>query len=288
MADGVGWMASRDGAGEAGDRSLPALMATCELAVREAGRLLREHWAEFLEAGVGFKGPVDLVTEGDRRSEECILRTLRSRYPQDAVLAEERGEVGGDSPYRWLVDPLDGTTNYAHGLPVFAVSVAVEREGQVLAGAVYEPVADRLYVAGRGLGARRNGRPLRVSQQGRLEMALLATGFAYHSRSPDQANLDHFANFSREAQGIRRLGAAALDLCWVAEGWFDGFWEYGLHPWDVAAGMLVVEEAGGRATDFLGRPVRLSGAVHIVASNGRLHEAMLAVLARGNTGIRRA
>ena len=268
------------------ERSIEALMETCELAVRRAGALLREHWTEFLASGLSFKGPVDLVTEGDRRSEEQILAALRSRYPDDAVLTEERGFMGGRSPYRWLIDPLDGTTNYAHGLPVFAVSVAVEREGQVLAGAVYEPVAERMYVAGRGMGARRNGRLLRVSAVAELDRCLLATGFAYNLRDTDQTNLDHFANFSRRAQGIRRLGAASLDLCWVAEGWFDGFWEYRLHPWDVAAGMLVVEEAGGKVTDFLGRSLLLEAeTVNIVASNGRVHDAMLAVLALGRTGM---
>ncbi|HEY8486306.1 MAG TPA: inositol monophosphatase family protein [Limnochordales bacterium] len=267
-------------------RSITALMETCEQAARRAGTLLREHWEEFLRSGLTFKGPVDLVTEGDRRSEEQIVAALRARFPEDAVLAEERGAVGGASPYRWLIDPLDGTTNYAHGFPVFAVSVAVERDGQVLAGAVYEPVADRLYVAGRGHGAHRNGRRLRVSSVGELELSLLATGFAYNLRQSDETNLDHFANFSRRAQGIRRLGAAALDLCWVAEGWFDGFWEYRLHPWDVAAGMLVVEEAGGRVSDFWGQPLRLDGpTVDIVASNGRIHEAMLQVLRLGRTGM---
>ncbi|MEW6048646.1 MAG: inositol monophosphatase family protein, partial [Bacillota bacterium] len=145
------------------ERGIESMMETAEEAATRAGQLLREHWKEFLAAGIGFKGPVDLVTEGDRRSEATVLEVIRSRFPEDDVLAEERGAVGRGAEYRWLIDPLDGTTNYAHGLPIFAVSVAVERHGEVLAGAVYEPVADRLYVAGRGLGARRNGRVLRVS-----------------------------------------------------------------------------------------------------------------------------
>lgn len=264
-------------------------METAQEAATRAGRLLHDHWREFLEAGIGFKGPVDLVTEGDRRSEATILEVIRSRYPHDAVLTEERGEVGEAGEYRWLVDPLDGTTNYAHALPVFAVSVAVERRGQLLAGAVYEPATGRLYVAGRGMGARRDGRVLRVSAVPELDRALLATGFAYNIRETDQTNLDHFDHFSRRSQGIRRLGAASLDLCWVAEGWLDGFWEHRLHPWDVAAGVLVVEEAGGRVTDFFGRPLDLSRpTVDVVASNGLIHRAMLDVLRLGRTGMTEA
>ncbi|WP_324668308.1 inositol monophosphatase family protein [Geochorda subterranea] len=270
-------------------RSITELMETAQEAVVRAGRLLHEHWREFLEAGVGFKGPVDLVTEGDRRSEATILEVIRSRYPDDAILTEERGAVGRESEYRWLVDPLDGTTNYAHGLPVFAVSVAVERQGQLLAGSVYEPATGRLYVAGRGEGARRDGRVLRVSGTRELDRSLLATGFAYNLRETDETNLDHFDHFSRRAQGIRRLGAAALDLCWVAEGWFDGFWEYRLHPWDVAAGVLLVQEAGGRVTDFFGAPLDLCRpTLDVVASNGQIHGAMLRVLELGHTGMHRA
>lgn len=262
-------------------------METAAQAATRAGALLRDHWAEFLASGLSFKGPVDLVTEGDRRSEQQVIEVIRSRYPDDDVLTEERGAIEGDGGYRWLVDPLDGTTNYAHGLPVFAVSVAVERGGEVLAAAVYEPVAERLYQAGRGKGARRNGRLLRVSWIGELDRALLATGFAYNIRDTEETNLDHVANFARRVQGIRRLGSAALDMCWVAEGWFDGFWEYRLHPWDVAAGLLIVEEAGGRVSDFFGQPLRLvgEGPVNVVASNGRIHGAMLEVLRLGRTGM---
>lgn len=271
----------------AGPRNIAALMETAQEAATRAGRLLQEHWNEFLAAGIGFKGPVDLVTEGDRRSEAIILEVIRSRFPDDAVLTEERGALREGAEYRWLIDPLDGTTNYAHGLPVFAVSVAVERRGELLAGAVFEPATGRLYVAGRGAGARRNGRTLRVSSVTELDKSLLATGFAYNLRETDQTNIDHLDNFSRRAQGIRRLGAASLDLCWVAEGWFDGFWEYRLHPWDVAAGVLIVQEAGGQVTDFFGRPLSLARpTVNIVASNGRIHRAMLEVLRLGRTGMR--
>ncbi|MBE3598897.1 MAG: inositol monophosphatase [Limnochordaceae bacterium] len=264
-------------------------METARMAAERAGRLLREHWQEFLAAGIGFKGPVDLVTEGDRRSEAAIVEIIRSRHPDHDLLTEERGALGEGADHRWLVDPLDGTTNYAHGFPVFAVSVAVEYRGQLQAAAVYEPVSERSYVAGRGRGAWRNGRRLTVSTVEELDRSLLATGFAYDLReAEEETNLDHFDHFSRAAQGIRRLGAAAMDLCWVAEGWLDGFWEYRLHPWDVAAGILLVEEAGGRVTGFRGealdlRQLRL---VNIVASNGRIHDAMLRVLEQGRTGMR--
>lgn len=269
------------------DVAIASLVDAAREAAVRGGRLLFEHWQEFLAKGYAFKGPVDLVTEGDRRSEAAIVELLRARFPDHDVLTEEGGALGRGAEYRWLVDPLDGTTNYAHGLPVFAVSVAVERQGELLAAAVYQPEPGYLYLAGKGAGASRNGRALRVSPVESLDRSLLATGFPYNVRETDENNIDHFDHFSRVAQGIRRLGAAALDLCWVAEGWLDGFWEVRLHPWDVAAGMLIVQEAGGHVTDLFGRPIDLRQleTVDIVATNGRVHRGMLEVLQKGRTGM---
>jgi len=178
-----------------------------------------------------------------------------------------------------VIDPLDGTSNYAHGYPRFCVSIGIERRGVAMVGVVYDPLLDELFAAVRGQGAKLNDRPLRVSAEDRLERAMLATGFAYDVHRSLEDNLDHFAAFAKTAQAIRRDGSAALNLCYVAAGRFDGFWEIKLHPWDVAAGILIVEEAGGRTSDFSGHPSCASGR-EIIASNARLHEAMLEILQR--------
>jgi len=252
------------------------LSLAIELA-RRAGALQRERYETALEIGTK-SAPVDLVTEVDKACEAMIVAALEARRPDDAILAEEGGGLDrAGATWRWVIDPLDGTTNYAHGYPRFCVSIGVEREGERTLGAVYDPLMDELYHAARGEGAFRNGRPVRVSPETELGRSLLATGFAYDRRESEVDNLDHFGAFLKRARALRRDGSAALDLCYVASGRLDGYWELKLQPWDVAAGALILEEAGGRFSDFGGGAGARSGR-EVVASNGRIHDAMLAVL----------
>jgi len=245
--------------------------------VRAAGAILRQGWGR---AGqIDFKGEVDLVTEYDRRAEALIVTALRERFPTHHIYAEEQGDAGpGDSPFTWLIDPLDGTTNFAHGFPVFAVSVGLMHQGERLVGVVYDPTRDELFTAGLEMGARLNGAPAHVSETGTLDRALLATGFAYDRRTAADNNVGNVARFIRRCQGLRRAGAAALDLAYVACGRLDGYWEMGLNPWDVTAGTLIVQEAGGRVTDFHGGDREHPSGRRIIASNGRIHAEMLDVL----------
>jgi myo-inositol-1(or 4)-monophosphatase len=250
------------------------LEAACRLA-RGAGAILRAGWGQ--DHQPEFKGAIDLVTDFDRRSEEFLVGEIRRRFPAHAVLTEESGAHAG-SGVRWILDPLDGTTNFAHNYPFFAVSVAAEAEGRVEAGCVYDPVRDELFAAQRGGGAALNGRPIRVSSIPELGRALLVTGFPYDVRQHPERVLPLFTAFLTEAQAIRRDGSAALNLCYLACGRFDGFWEAALAPWDMAAGALIVEEAGGTVTDYVGGPFRLEGR-EILASNGLIHPAMRALIA---------
>lgn len=240
---------------------------------------------------VEHKGAVDLVTQADRASEEAIVSALRAAFPGHAILAEEGGgaELGSGGPI-WLVDPLDGTTNFAHGFPVFVVSMALRDDAGLAAAVVYDPLRDECFSAARGRGASLNGAPVHVSACPDLDRALLATGFPYDRRTAEDNNVRSFGTFIRRCQGIRRAGAAALDLAYVACGRLDGYWEPRLQPWDVAAGMLIVREAGGRVTDYTGDDGQ-PGTIHnreIVASNGRFHGEMIAVLSelypRGSSG----
>jgi myo-inositol-1(or 4)-monophosphatase len=245
---------------------------------RAAGALLRDHFGRIVE--VSYKSsPIDLVTEADLLSESLIKDRIAAHYPRHAILAEESGPQEGDSDYRWLIDPLDGTTNYAHGYPFFCVTLALEYRGEVVLGVAYDPLREELFVAERGAGATLNGRPIRVSRTETLAHGLLATGFPYTIRSQPDESLAYFARFVKTAQAIRRDGSAVLDLCYLACGRFDGFWELGLKPWDMAAGALMVEEAGGRVTRLDGSRFRLYEP-EIVASNGLIHEEMIAVLTR--------
>ena len=213
----------------------------------------------------------DLVTEADREAEAAIRSYLLGRHPDHAFLGEEGGAEGGGR-YRWIVDPLDGTVNFAHRFPFYAVSVALERDGELLLGVVLDAVHDELFTAVRGGGARLNGAPIRVSQTAELKRSLLATGFPYDVDRVPEA-VEYFRRVLAHGVPVRRPGAAALDLAYVAAGRIDGFWEMKLNPWDVAAGVLLIEEAGGRVTDLKGRPYALGGR-YIVASNGRLHEPL--------------
>ncbi|MCS6913281.1 MAG: inositol monophosphatase family protein [Myxococcales bacterium] len=262
-----------------------------DLLYLDTARALAEEAGAVLRAGAmspqqaESKGErADLVTRFDREAEQTIVAGLRARYPSHAVLAEEGGAQPGspDAP-RWIVDPLDGTTNFAHGLPLFSVSIACEVQGVVRVGVVVAPALGWTFTAVRGGGAFCNGRPLAVSQTTVLDEALLVTGFPYDKRSSEQDNLAQFAALEKRVHGVRRLGSAALDLALVACGWLDGYWEMKMKPWDLAAGLLLVEEAGGRTSDWQGRPVNLWQG-DAVATNGHLHEALLAALGATQRG----
>jgi myo-inositol-1(or 4)-monophosphatase len=244
-------------------------------AVLRAGAIQKARYGQHIE--VRHKGPVDLVTDVDRACEDAILETLRSRAPGHDIVTEETQLAKTGSRYCWFVDPLDGTTNYAHGYPCFCSSVALAQDGVVVAGAVYEPLREELFTAERGAGAHVNGRRLKVSTTVDLKSALMVTGFPYDIHEKVSERLRYFNLFIRHARAIRRDGAAALDLSFLAAGRFDAFFEESLQPWDVLAGGLIVEEAGGRVSDFAGGPIGLQGA-QVLASNGRLHDAMLGLL----------
>ncbi|MEP6635340.1 MAG: inositol monophosphatase family protein [Acidobacteriota bacterium] len=247
---------------------------------RDAGGVLIDRLGR---AQVSNKGAIDLVTEADLASEKLIIERVRSHYPRHAILAEESGASDGEgtssreSEWKWIIDPLDGTTNYAHGYPFFCVSIGVEHGGRIELGVVYDPVRDEMFAVERGQGATLNERPMRVSTVESLDRAMLCTGFPYNVRErPDFAR--DFVKFTMQGQAVRRDGSAALDLAYIACGRFDGFWEDGLNAWDVAAGVLLIEEAGGRISDFRGEPLDIYSA-KVLATNGRVHESMMRVLA---------
>ena len=247
---------------------------------RDAGRLLAERFGRSLR--VTNKSELDLVTESDLASERMIIDRIKTYYPRHAILAEESGASGpadraAQDEWRWIIDPLDGTTNYAHGLPIFSVSIALEIARRVELGVAYNPSLDELYVAERGRGATVNDQLIAVSTTATLEQSLLTTGFPYDIRETQQNNLAQYAAFAMRSRGVRRLGSAVLDLAWVAAGRLDGLWELRLGAWDVAAASLFVEEAGGRISNLVGDVMNLD-APAVVASNGRIHDEMLAVL----------
>jgi myo-inositol-1(or 4)-monophosphatase len=243
--------------------------------VREVGKLLLQSLGK--AQSIQFKGRANLVTEMDRRSEAHLIQAIRARYPDHAILSEEAGALpGGDGQPEWILDPLDGTTNYVHGLPYFCVALALRQGAQLQAGLVYHPYVDELYTAERGRGAFMNGRPLQVSVTPVLDDALLTTGFPSDlSRAPD-TNIEHFLALMPKTRAIRRMGSASLDLCNVAAGRLDGFWQPTMLVWDVAPGAIIVEEAGGRVADFAGNAGLYEG--NIVASNGKIHTALIEVL----------
>lgn len=219
---------------------------------------------------------IDLVTEFDRKSQEAIVGVLQAQCPDHGLLGEENLDATTDSDYLWVLDPIDGTTNYAHHSPIYSVSIGLVHHGRPLVGVVYAPELNELYVAAKGQGATLNGQSIGISHNAALSESVLGTGFAYDLTLIDR-NLVHFERFVRRSRAIRRLGSAALDLCWVAAGRFDGYWELALNAWDVCAGWLIVTEAGGRVTDFSGDEYKLF-ANTLVCSNGLIHEQMLAVL----------
>ena len=247
---------------------------------REAGNLLVQRLGV---AKITTKGDINLVTEADIAAENLIIERIRSHYPQHGILAEESGEAvlvsGKRSEWKWIVDPLDGTTNYAHSYPCFAVSIGLEHAGELVIGVVYDPMRDEMFAAERGQGATLNDRRIRVSSVEELSASMLCTGFPYNVRErPDFAK--EFVKFTMEAQAVRRDGSAALDLAYVACGRFDGFWEDGLSPWDIAAGAVLIQEARGKITNFNDRPVDIYNE-QVLASNGLIHDTMMQVINRG-------
>jgi myo-inositol-1(or 4)-monophosphatase len=247
------------------------------LTAKESGKIQREWMGK--DKKVELKGEINLVTEVDRICERRIIEIIKETFPDHNILTEETPMPEGSSPFRWIIDPLDGTTNYAHGYPCFCTSIAVELEREIVVGVIYDPLLDELFTAQQGRGASLNGARITVSATEQLTNALICTGFPYDLRESPVNNLNHFTNFIMEARAIRRDGSAALDLCYVAAGRFDGFWELKLNPWDVAAGNLIVAEAGGRVTDFGGKALNIYSQ-ETLASNGRIHEEMIGVLGK--------
>ena len=243
---------------------------------RQAGSLLKDNWLRTKTVEIKTD-IVDLITNVDRAADALITEALHTRLPDHQVLAEESALSGPASPYRWYIDPLDGTTNFAHTFPHFAVSLGLTYESHPIVGVVYDPLRDELFCARRGTGASLNGRPIQVSSIPSLDRSMLLTGFPYDRRQRSQFYLSFYQAFMLHTQGIRRSGSAALDLCYTACGRADGFWEWRLYPWDSAAGALIVEEAGGRMSDFGGETFELAGE-QLLASNGKIHRALIEVL----------
>lgn len=233
---------------------------------------------------IRFKGEINLVTEVDVLCEKTAIKIIRRHFPDHQILGEESGSHKSKSLYCWVIDPLDGTTNYAHAYPLFCVSIALMHKQSILLGAVYEPNLGELFFAEKGKGATCNGKPIHVSKTKPLKKSLLSTGFAYNIGRVSKICLSHFKSFLKKSQAVRRDGVAAVDLAYVACGRFDGFWEIGLYPWDVAAGMLILKEAGGRVTLFNGKKVGVDDK-EILASNGRIHKEMVGSLKK-DTGIK--
>jgi myo-inositol-1(or 4)-monophosphatase len=260
---------------------MPSYLDISAEIAREAGTLL----VTYFERRIGFelKGEHDLVTEADRASEQLVIERLRSHFPTHSIVAEEGGRHQGSSEFCWYVDPLDGTTNFAHGFPMYNVTMALEKAGELITGVIFDPLRNEMFTAERGAGAYLNHRRIHVSKVARLEESLVATGFPSNKRHKS-INIHFYHQLGMVTHGVRRAGSAALDLAYVASGRLDGFWEFGLNPWDMAAGLLLITEAGGRCSDMHGAPVNLRGP-HVLANNGAIHDAMLGVFAdvfRGN------
>jgi myo-inositol-1(or 4)-monophosphatase len=256
-------------------REISAFAKLAETVAYSAGAILLKGFNKRFT--ITYKGRINPVTEYDLKSEKHIISSIRKRFPQHDVLAEEDTAKSSRSPYRWIIDPLDGTVNYAHGFPVFCVSIALEYEGDVALGVVFDPVHHELFSAVRGRGARLNGKRIQVSSETKLERSMIATGFAYDVGTSARNNIGYFGRMVKRAQAIRRPGSAALDACWVACGRFEGYWELLLAPWDAAAAHLILLEAGGKITKMNARPFSIYGG-EMVASNGLIHSAMLNVL----------
>lgn len=254
---------------------MPSYLETAIDIAREAGSLLAHYYAR----GVAFelKGAFDLVTEADKASEKLVVERLHSHFPSHNVLGEEGGLRDKASEFCWYVDPLDGTTNFAHGYPMFNVTLGLERNGELIAGVIFDPLREEMFAAELGGGAYLNGRRISVSPAPGIEHALLSTGFPSRKRH-ENVNVHFFHQVAMSTHGVRRGGSAAIDLAYVACGRLEGFWEFGLSPWDMAAGLLIVREAGGRTSDMKGGPVSLTGP-HMAATNGKIHDELLALFA---------
>jgi len=242
---------------------------------RQAGKILYDSYEKDHE--VSYKGVIDLVTDVDHASEDYILGEIQRLFPTHRILSEEAGGLDGHDEHFWLVDPVDGTVNYAHGVPFFSVSIAYAHKGVVTLGAVYDPMRDEMFTTERGRGAHVNGRPMKVSTVEELVRSLLVTGFPYDLWTSEINNLEFFGKFSRQAQGVRRLGSAALDLCYVAAGRLDGYWELSLKPWDLAAGGLIAEEAGARVTTLDGRSDYITPPCSLIASTPGIYPKMMEI-----------
>lgn len=255
--------------------SLNAYTQLAVRAARQAGKILNEHYGQLTH--ISKKGKIDLVTAADIASEKTILSIIRQAHPEHTIISEESGTETGDTRQQWIIDPLDGTTNYVHNLPVFAVSIAHATNLKIDAGVVYNPISGDMFYAQLGGGATLNGKSIHVSNTREIENSLLVTGFPYNLHERCKDLIRRFKDCLTASQGIRRLGSAALDLCYVACGRFDGFWEEGLNPWDTAAGGLIVKEAGGLITDFDGQAYQICRP-EILATNGKIHAQMLDLL----------
>lgn len=244
---------------------------------RDAGQILLEKFGR--KINITKKGDINLVTEADLASEALIIERIKSYYPKHSILAEEAGNaviIGGENTWKWIIDPLDGTTNYAHGYPCFCVTLALEHEGEIVLGVTFDPTRNELFAAERGRGATLNNKPIRVSETEEMGNALIVTGFPYDFK--DRADFArHFEDMLLSTRGVRRDGSAAIDMAYVACGRFDGFWEEGLNPWDVAAGVLLIEEAGGQVSYYNGSKFSIY-TPPIAASNGLIHDKMLNIL----------
>ena len=250
----------------------------------KGGQVLLKHFGR--RPKVSFKGEINLVTEVDHLSEKVIVDHLHKNFKEHAIITEEIYSLKQESEFKWLVDPLDGTTNYSHGFPIFCISIALLYKEEIILGLVYEPLLKEMFVAEKKKGAFLNRKRITVSKTEKLDRSLLATGFPYDIRTSPFNNLDHFGNFAVSAQAVRRAGAAALDLAYTAAGRFDGFWEFKLNPWDVAAGILLVEEAGGKVTDFQEKNYDIYRG-EMLASNGRIHSQMAQILKKGKNPAKR-
>lgn len=251
-------------------------LSDLEVMARQAGEILRKGYGQ--RHKISHKGVIDLVTEVDQRSEAYLLDAIREQFPGHKVIAEESGGIEGDHAHAWYLDPLDGTVNYAHNIPIFSVSIAYEENAEMKLGVVYDPMREECFSAERGKGARLNGQTIKVSAAADLANSLLVTGFPYDTWENPDNNLDNFARFSKLTRGVRRLGAAALDLCYVAAGRFDGYWEIRLESWDMAAGGLIAQEAGGIVTTLQGVMDYLSPPQSVLAANAEIHALMLEAL----------
>lgn len=244
---------------------------------KESGEIIRQaHGTRFL-VEIKSNNVKNLVTEVDKKSEKTITDFIRKKYPSHSILAEESGERKSSSEYLWVIDPLDGTTNFAHGLPIFSVSIGLQYKGETVAGVVYDVMRDVIFSAEKGSGAFENGKKIFVNSNESIEESLLVTGFPYNVAENPEKVFERFIEMLKVARAVRRLGSAAIDFCYVANGVFDGFWEVHLNPWDICAGKLIVEEAGGKVTDFNGNQISIFNKT-ILSTNGKIHNKMIELL----------